>query len=158
MGHPPSKFVNVFDEARRHGFRIVCHAGEEGPPEFITEALDLLHAERIDHGVRCVDDAILVERLVAEQIPLTVCPLSNVRLCVYESMSEHPLKRMLDAGLLVTVNSDDPPYFGGYVNENFLAVQQALDLSQDDLEKLARHSFQAAFLSESEKQTLISEL
>lgn len=158
LGHPPSKFVDVFAEARRNGFRIVCHAGEEGPPEFITEALDLLQAERIDHGVRCVEDPALVERLVEEQIPLTVCPLSNVRLCVYQSMTEHPLKKMLDAGLMVTVNSDDPPYFGGYVNENFLAVQQALNLSQDDLRKLARNSFQAAFLSETEKQVLLSNL
>ncbi len=158
MGHPPSKFVNVFEEVRRQGLRVVCHAGEEGPPAYITEALDLLHAERIDHGVRCMEDAALVERLAAEQIPLTICPLSNVRLRVFKTMSEHPLKRMLDAGLLVTVNSDDPPYFGGYVNENFAAVQEALDLSRNDLVQLARNSFQAAFLSDAEKQTLIAEL
>lgn len=158
MGHPPSKFVKVFEEVRRQGLRVVCHAGEEGPPAYITEALDLLHAERIDHGVRCMEDAALVKRLAAEQIPLTVCPLSNIRLRVFQTMSEHPLKRMLDAGLLVTVNSDDPPYFGGYINENFAAVQQAFDLSRDDLVKLARNSFQAAFLSDAEKQTLIAEL
>ncbi|QDT29007.1 adenosine deaminase [Gimesia panareensis] len=158
LGHPPSKFVNVFEEARRHGFRVVCHAGEEGPPEYITEALDLLHAERIDHGVRCMEDPALVERLAAEQIPLTVCPLSNVRLCVFKEMSEHPLKRMLEAGLLVTVNSDDPPYFGGYVNENFTAVQQALNLSRSELIQLARNSFTASFLSEPEKQKLLAEL
>ena len=158
LGHPPSKFVNVFKEARRHGFRVVCHAGEEGPPEYITEALDLLHAERIDHGVRCMEDSDLVARLAEEQIPLTVCPLSNVRLCVFESMSQHPLKRMMDAGLLVTVNSDDPPYFGGYINENFAAIQEALDLSRDDLVKLARNSFASAFLSDEEKLKLIAEL
>tara|TARA_R110002111_G_scaffold247140_2_gene310075 strand:- start:87344 stop:88330 length:987 start_codon:yes stop_codon:yes gene_type:complete len=158
MGHPPSQFVKVFEEARRQGFRVVCHAGEEGPPAYITEALDLLYAERIDHGVRCMEDASLVARLAAEQIPLTVCPLSNVRLRVFKTMSEHPLKRMLDAGLLVTVNSDDPPYFGGYMNENFTAVQQALDLSREDLVQLARNSFEAAFLSDEEKQTLIAEL
>lgn len=156
LGHPPSKFVKVFDEARRNGFRVVCHAGEEGPPEYITEALDLLHAERIDHGVRCMEDAALVARLVEEQIPLTVCPLSNVRLCVFESMSQHPLKRMLDAGLMVTVNSDDPPYFGGYVNENFAAVQQAFDLSQHDLKTLAQNSFEASFLPKDQKQSLKS--
>ncbi|MFK7776866.1 MAG: adenosine deaminase [Gimesia sp.] len=158
LGHPPSKFVNVFDEVRRHGFRVVCHAGEEGPPEYIYEALDLLHAERIDHGVRCVEDAALVARLVEEQIPLTVCPLSNIRLCVFKTMQEHPLKQMLDAGLMVTINSDDPPYFGGYVNENFTAVQQAFDLSKNDLVKLARNSFAAAFLSDEEKQKLMAEL
>ncbi|MCH9654329.1 MAG: adenosine deaminase [Planctomycetes bacterium] len=156
LGHPPSKFVNVFAEARRHGFRVVCHAGEEGPPEYITEALDLLHAERIDHGVRCMEDADLITRLANEQIPLTVCPLSNVRLCVFKTMSEHPLKRMLDAGLLVTVNSDDPPYFSGYVNENFAAVQKALNLSQDDLKTLAQNSFEASFLSKDKKQSLKS--
>lgn len=158
MGHPPSKFVKVFEEARRHGFRVVCHAGEEGPPDYITEALDLLQAERIDHGVRCMEDAALVERLAAEQIPLTVCPLSNVRLCVFKEMSEHPLKRMLEAGLLVTVNSDDPPYFGGYVNENFSAVQAALKLSRNDLIQLARNSFTASFLPEADKQKLLAEL
>lgn len=158
LGNPPSQFVNVFEEARRQGFRVVCHAGEEGPPEYITEALDLLHAERIDHGVRCIEDAALVARLAEEQIPLTVCPLSNVRLRVFKTMSEHTIKQMLDASLLVTVNSDDPPYFGGYVNENYEAIQQAFDLSRNDLVKLARNSFTAAFLSEEEKQKRIAEL
>lgn len=156
LGHPPSKFEAVFKAARQHGFRVVCHAGEEGPPEYITEALDLLHAERIDHGVRCMEDAALVARLAEEKIPLTVCPLSNIRLCVFESMSQHPLKRMLDAGLMVTVNSDDPPYFGGYVNENYSAVQQALDLSQDDLKTLAQNSIEASFLSDEEKHSVKS--
>ena len=132
-GNPPLKFADVFREARRHGLRVVCHAGEEGPPAYIHEALDLLQAERIDHGVRCLEDASLVARLRQERIPLTVCPLSNVRLCVFETMGEHPLKKMLEAGLMVTVNSDDPAYFGGYINENYLAVQQALDLSEDAL-------------------------
>lgn len=158
VGHPPSKFVRVFEEARKNGLHIVCHAGEEGPPEYITEALDLLHAERIDHGVRCMEDPALVERLAAEQIPLTVCPLSNVRLCVYPDMSQHPLKQMLEAGLRVTVNSDDPPYFGGYVNENFTAVQQALDLSRQELIQLARNSFTSVFLSDADQQKLLAEL
>ncbi|QGQ25373.1 adenosine deaminase [Gimesia benthica] len=158
VGHPPSKFVKVFEEARRNGLHIVCHAGEEGPPEYITEALDLLHAERIDHGVHCMEDPALVERLAVEQIPLTVCPLSNVRLCVYPDMSQHPIKRMLEAGLRVTVNSDDPPYFGGYVNENFTAVQQALDLSRQELIQLARNSFTSAFLTDAEQQKLLAEL
>lgn len=158
VGHPPSKFVKVFEEARRNGLHIVCHAGEEGPPEYITEALDLLHAERIDHGVHCMEDHALVERLAVEQIPLTVCPLSNVRLCVYPDMSQHPIKRMLEAGLRVTVNSDDPPYFGGYVNENFTAVQQVLDLSRQELIQLARNSFTSAFLSDAEQQKLLAEL
>ncbi|HAW30321.1 MAG TPA: adenosine deaminase [Planctomycetaceae bacterium] len=158
LGHPPSQFVKVFDAAHQQGYHVVCHAGEEGPPEYITEALDLLHAERIDHGVRCMEDPDLVKRLAAEQIPLTVCPLSNVRLRVFKTMKEHTLKQMLDAGLLVTVNSDDPPYFGGYLNENFAAIQHAFDLSQNDLIKLARNSFEASFLTDEEKQTLIDEL
>ncbi|WP_417388935.1 adenosine deaminase [Gimesia sp.] len=158
LGHPPSKFVKVFDTARQQGYHVVCHAGEEGPPEYIAEALDLLHAERIDHGVRCMEDPDLVKRLAAEQIPLTVCPLSNVRLRVFKTMKEHTLKQMLDAGLLVTVNSDDPPYFGGYVNENYSAIQAAFKLSQHDLIRLARNSFEASFLTDEEKQTLIAEL
>ena len=157
-GNPPLKFADVFREARRHGLRVVCHAGEEGPPAYIHEALDLLQAERIDHGVRCLEDASLVARLRQERIPLTVCPLSNVRLCVFETMGEHPLKKMLEAGLMVTVNSDDPAYFGGYINENYLAVQQALDLSEDALRVLACNSFEASFLGESEKKRLIAQV
>jgi adenosine deaminase len=125
-GHPPSKFAAVFDRARREGFLTVAHAGEEGPPAYIVEALDLLKVARIDHGVRCEEDAVLVERLARERIPLTVCPLSNVRLCVYENIEQHNLKRLLDRGLCVTVNSDDPAYFGGYVAYNYLAVQRGL--------------------------------
>ena len=158
QGNPPSKFTEVFDEARRHDFHVVCHAGEEGPPEYIDQALDLLKAERIDHGVRCMEDAELVNRLQKEQIPLTVCPLSNVRLCVYKTMDDHPLQKMMDAGLLVTVNSDDPSYFGGYINENFLAVQRAFDLSQDSMRLLACNSFSAAFIDEDEKKRLVSEV
>jgi len=156
--NPPSKFQNVFAEARKQGFLCVAHAGEEGPPEYITEALDLLKVSRIDHGIRCLEDEALVNRLVLEKIPLTVCPLSNVKLCVVKSMKEHPLKRMLDRGLFVTVNSDDPAYFGGYVNENFSAAAQALQLSSQDIYQLAKNSFQASFLSPEQKSAFIAEL
>jgi len=150
-GHPPSKFVHVFDRARAEGFLTVAHAGEEGPPAYIREALDLLHVRRIDHGVRCLEDPALVERLAAEQIPLTVCPLSNVRLRVFDRLEDHNLKQLLDAGLCVTVNSDDPAYFGGYVGENFRACQAALDLDATDLIALARNSFIASFLDDEDK-------
>lgn len=156
--NPPRKFTAVFEEARKHGFLGVAHAGEEGPPEYIWEALDLLKVLRIDHGVRCLEDDDLVERLKVDKIPLTVCPLSNVKLCVFKSMKDHPLKKMLRKGLCVTVNSDDPSYFGGYENENFHAVVQALNLSQKDVYTLAKNSFQASFLSQSRKQELIAEL
>ena len=145
QGHPPSKFERVFARAREAGLLAVAHAGEEGPPEYIWEALDVLHAVRIDHGVRCMEDAALVDRLVREQIPLTVCPLSNLKLRVVGTMREHPLKAMLDRGLKVTINSDDPAYFGGYVNENYLAVAEALSLSRESLERIARNSFEASF-------------
>ncbi|QDU41117.1 Adenine deaminase [Maioricimonas rarisocia] len=158
VGHPPSKFREVFDEARRQGFLTVAHAGEEGPPEYIREALDLLHAARIDHGVRCMENADLVSRLRDEQIPLTVCPLSNVRLCVFERIEDHPLRRMLEAGLCVTVNSDDPAYFGGYIGENFAAVTRGLELSREQVLQLARNSFAAAFVDEKRKAELIAEL
>ncbi len=158
VGNPPEKFTAVFDKAREHGFLTVAHAGEEGPPEYIWQALDLLKVSRIDHGVRCVEDKKLVERLAEEQIPLTVCPLSNVELHVFDSMEHHPLKRMLDLGLCATVNSDDPAYFGGYITENFLAAQKALNLDQNDIVRLARNSFQASFLSHQEKQKLLAEL
>ncbi len=149
MGNPPSKFAQVFDRARSEGLLCVAHAGEEGPPEYIWEALDLLRVRRVDHGVRCLDDQVLVERLRAEQIPLTVCPLSNVRLRVFPTMSEHTLPLLLGLGLLVTVNSDDPAYFGGYVANNLVAPGLGLDRPQ--LAQLARHSFQASFLTEAEK-------
>lgn len=147
LGHPPSKFRDVFARARAAGWKAVAHAGEEGPPAYVWEALDVLGVSRIDHGVRSLEDPKLVDRLRDEQIPLTVCPLSNVKLRVCESLGEHPLRRMLDAGLLVTVNSDDPAYFGGYVGENYEAVAQALALEPATLATLARNSFTASFLS-----------
>lgn len=142
-GNPPSKFARVFAKAREAGFLAVAHAGEEGPPEYIWEALDILKVRRIDHGVRCLEDPALVDRLVAEQVPLTVCPLSNVRLRVYDTIRDHPLRAMLARGLKVTINSDDPAYFGGYVNENYAA----LDLTREEYEQLAKNSFDASFRS-----------
>lgn len=158
VGNPPEEFEVVFDEAREHGLLTVAHAGEEGPPEYIWQALDNLKVSRIDHGVRCVEDPKLVERLREEQIPLTVCPLSNVRLRVFDTIRDHDLKRMLDLGLCVTVNSDDPAYFGGYVDENFRAVQEGLGVTRDDIYRLAKNSFQASFLDAGEKQRLSNEL
>jgi adenosine deaminase len=151
-GHPPSKFAAVFDRARRAGLLAVAHAGEEGPAAYISEALDVLQVRRIDHGVRCEEDPELVRRLVRERVPLTVCPLSNIRLRVFDRMEAHNLKRLLDLGVCVTVNSDDPAYFGGYLLENYLAVQQALDLSKPDLALLARNSIEASFLAPSEQR------
>jgi len=144
-GHPPSKFARVFGRAREAGLFAVAHAGEEGPPEYIREALDLLGARRIDHGVRCLEDPVLVDLLVARQIPLTVCPLSNIRLRVFDTMRDHPLRTMLARGLKVTINSDDPAYFGGYINENYLAVAEALGLTEEELEQIAKNSFEASF-------------
>lgn len=158
VGHPPEKFTGVFDRARAAGFLTVAHAGEEGPPEYIWQALNLLKVSRIDHGVRCVEDPKLVQRLVAEQVPLTVCPLSNVKLRVFDAIEQHNLKKLLDLGLCATVNSDDPAYFGGYVGENFLAVNEALDLQRDDLYRLAKNSFLASFLDEPQKRALLDEL
>ena len=146
MGNPPEKFTRVFDRARAEGFLTVAHAGEEGPPEYVRQALDLLKVSRIDHGVRSMEDPALVERLRRDQIPLTVCPLSNVRLRVVKTLAQHPLKAMLDAGLRATVNSDDPAYFGGYVGENFTQTAHALQLSGSDVATLARNSFLASFL------------
>jgi adenosine deaminase len=146
VGHPPSKFTRVFDRARDAGLLTVAHAGEEGPPAYIYEALDLLKVERIDHGVRCLEDPALVERLRNERIPLTVCPLSNVKLRVFDTLEQHNLGKLLSAGLCVTVNSDDPAYFGGYIGDNFLKVQQALDLDVNSLRSLARNAFTASFL------------
>ena len=158
VGHPPSKFRQVFARARDAGFLAVAHAGEGGPAEYVREALDLLRVRRVDHGNRALDDPALVNRLAAEGMPLTVCPLSNLKLCVVDDMANHPLKRMLDAGLTVTVNSDDPAYFGGYVNANYRAVQQALDLGRDDLATLARNSFEASFLEPAEIAALNGKL
>jgi adenosine deaminase len=158
VGHPPEKFRAVFDAALAQGFLTVAHAGEEGPPEYIWQALEQLRVSRIDHGVRSIEDTRLVNKLVAEQVPLTVCPLSNVKLRVFSSIEKHNLKHMLDLGLCVTVNSDDPAYFGGYIVDNFVAIQRALDLTRDDIYQLAKNSFQASFLSQGEKQRLLREL
>lgn len=158
INHPPSKFTEVFNEARNQGFLAVAHAGEEGPAKYIWEALELLKSKRIDHGVHCMQDEKLIQKLVADKTPLTVCPISNIKLCVYKRMEEHPLKKMLERGLQVCVNSDDPAYFRGYVNENFIAVQQALGLTQEEILQLAKNSFNATFLSDSEKKSLIDDL
>ncbi|MFB8035758.1 adenosine deaminase [Streptomyces sp. NPDC056004] len=152
VGHPPVKFREVYEAAAALGLRKVAHAGEEGPPEYIREALDVLGVERIDHGLRCMEDPELVERLVADRVPLTLCPLSNVRLRAIDTLEEHPLRAMMDAGLLCTVNSDDPAYFGGYVGDTFHAVHEALDLDQERLRTLARNSFEAAFLDHDEER------
>ena len=158
QGHPPSKFSKVFERARQAGFLAVAHAGEEGPPAYICEALDDLRVSRIDHGVRCEEDPDLCRRLAAEQMPLTVCPLSNVKLAVFRSMAEHNLKRLLDAGLCVTINSDDPAYFGGYVLENYLSAQRALGLTRADLTRLATNSITASFLPEEAKRKWLSRI
>jgi adenosine deaminase len=158
VGHPPAKFERVFAKAREAGFLIVAHAGEEGPPEYIWEALDLLKVNRIDHGVRSEEDEQLMTRLIADKMPLTVCPLSNLKLCVVNDMAEHNIRRLLQKGVHVTVNSDDPSYFGGYMNDNFIAIQNALDLSNDELKQLAINSFEASFISEEEKQKWIDEV
>ncbi len=157
VGFPPVDFAAVFREAGERGFAKVAHAGEEGPPEYIWQALDDLGVARIDHGVRCMEDPRLVDRLIEDQIPLTVCPLSNVRLRVFSSMAEHPLKRMLDQGLRVTVNSDDPAYFGGYVAENLRDSQEGLGLDDGDLHRLANNSFEASFLDAESKRRLMGE-
>lgn len=149
VGHPPSRFTAVFDRARAEGFLTVAHAGEEGPPAYIREALDLLKVSRIDHGVRCTDDPALVAHLAAIQMPLTVCPLSNLKLCVFPSMNAHNLRQLFEQGLKVTINSDDPAYFGGYIAENYRAVQRALGFSREELAQLAKNSFTASFLPES---------
>lgn len=158
LGHPPEKFVGVFQRARAEGYLTVAHAGEEGPPDYIRQALNLLKVSRIDHGVRCLEDPKLVQRLAKERIPLTVCPLSNVRLHVFKSLEDHNLKTLLDQGLCVTVNSDDPAYFGGYIIENLLASQKALGLTRHDISTLARNAFEASFLSAGEKRRFIAEL
>ena len=156
VGHPPSKFERVFAKAREAGFLIVAHAGEEGPPEYVWEALDLLQVNRIDHGVRSDEDPALLQRLIDEKMPLTVCPLSNLKLCVVEDMAEHNIHRLLKQGVHVTINSDDPSYFGGYMNDNFLAVHTALNLSNDELKQLAINSFEASFIDSAEKQKWIA--
>ncbi|WP_333872750.1 adenosine deaminase, partial [Acinetobacter variabilis] len=156
VGHPPSKFECVFAKAREAGFLVVAHAGEEGPAEYVWEALDLLKVNRIDHGVRSEEDPELMQRLIAEKMPLTVCPLSNLKLCVVDDMQQHNIRRLLQQGVHVTVNSDDPSYFGGYMNDNFIAIAEALDLSNEELKQLAINSFEASFISDTEKQKWIS--
>jgi adenosine deaminase len=158
VGNPPEKFARVFARARAEGLHAVAHAGEEGPPEYIWQALDALGVERIDHGVRCLEDPRLVARLVAEGVPLTVCPLSNVRTCVVDTLGDHPLRRLLEEGLNASAHSDDPAYFGGYVGENYAAVQAALGLSDPQLIALARNSFEASFVDDAVRADLLSEL
>ncbi|WP_299579825.1 adenosine deaminase [uncultured Microbulbifer sp.] len=155
LGHPPSKFQKVFAMAKALGLERVAHAGEEGPAEYIREALDLLEVSRVDHGVRCVEDETLIERLKEQEIPLTVCPLSNTALCVYDDMSQHPILGLLERGLCVTVNADDPAYFGGYVNRNYLALSESLGMTREQAKRLAINSFKASYLTDSEKQKWI---
>jgi adenine deaminase len=159
VGHPPSKFERVFARCRALGLHVVAHAGEEGPPAYIHEALDLLGSERIDHGVRCLEDPALVERLADERIPLTVCPLSNVKLCVFPTMADHNLPALLDAGLCAMVNSDDPAYFGGYLNQNFVELFAALpQLNARHAYQLARNSFEASFVPVEQKRVWVGQL
>jgi adenosine deaminase len=157
-GNPPSKFRDVFERASAAGFRAVAHAGEEGPPDYIWQALDVLGAERIDHGVRCLEDRGLVQRLGADRTPLTVCPFSNVKLRVVDTLEQHPLAVMLEHGLCATVNSDDPAYFGGYVGENLAGVAKALRLEDAALVQLARNSFEASFLDDAARAGYLAEL
>ncbi|WP_111892571.1 adenosine deaminase [Acinetobacter sp. MB5] len=158
VGHPPEKFERVFAQAREAGFLIVAHAGEEGPAEYVWQALDLLKVNRVDHGVRSEEDPVLMQRLAKERMPLTVCPLSNLKLCVVNDMRDHNIKRLLEQGLCVTVNSDDPAYFGGYMNDNFVAIADALHLTEDELKKLAINSFEASFLNDVEKEKWINQI
>jgi adenosine deaminase len=158
VGFPPEPFVDVFARARSLGMRVVAHAGEEGPPDYVWKTLDLLGAERIDHGVRSMEDPALVTRLVRERTPLTVCPMSNLKLKVVDRLEDHPLKRMLDAGLVVTINSDDPAYFGGYIADNYLETARALELSKEHLAAIARNSLQAGFVDEDERAHLLARL
>ena len=151
VGHPPAKFARVFAAARAQGYKLVAPAGEEGPPDYVREALDLLHIDRLDHGNRSLEDPALVERLVKARMTLTVCPLSNLRLCVVSDLKQHPLRRMLSLGLRATVNSDDPAYFGGYLNDNYKAVADALSLTRDEIVTLAKNSFLGSFLSDADK-------
>jgi len=153
LGNPPEKFTQVFAQAKALGFKLVAHAGEEGPPAYIWGALNDLHVDRIDHGVRSQEDPVLMEYLRDKQIPLTVCPLSNVKLCVVDDLAEHNILSLLEQGLLVTVNSDDPSYFGGYMNENFIGLNDTLSLTETTVKQLVANSFTASFLSETEKQT-----
>ena len=158
VGHPPEKFARVFDRARELGLLTVAHAGEEGPPEYVRQALDVLHVSRIDHGNRALEDGALVERLACERVTLTVCPLSNLKLCVVDDLGRHPLKAMLALGLQATVNSDDPAYFGGYLAENYTATARAVGLTRAELAELARNSFQGAFLPQVERERRLAQV
>lgn len=157
-GHPPEKFERVFAKAREEGFLTVAHAGEEGPADYIWQALNLLKVKRIDHGVRCLEDDKLIEYLKEHNIPLTVCPLSNIKLCVFDKMEDHCIKQLLDLGLCVLINSDDPSYFGGYIEENYLAVQEAFQLTKEDMAQFAMNSFEASFLPEKIKARFTVEI
>ncbi|HJV81876.1 adenosine deaminase [Noviherbaspirillum sp.] len=157
-GHPPEKFARVFARCKELGLHLVAHAGEEGPPEYIRTALDLLKVERIDHGVRCLEDEALTQRLARDKVPLTVCPLSNIKLRVFDKTADHNLLKLLDAGLTVTVNSDDPAYFGGYVNDNFVQMFDALPLEKSHAYRLARNSFAASFLDGATKQKYLEQV
>ena len=158
LGHPPEKFERVFARARELGLHVVAHAGEEGPPEYMWQAIDLLKVDRIDHGVACLQDPLLVAELAHTRLPLTVCPLSNLKLCVVNDLREHPLKRMLDAGLCVTINSDDPAYFGGYMNANFVQTVEALGLTRDEVITLANNSFEASFIDAERRRSCLQQV
>ena len=158
VGHPPSKFQRVFERAGQMGLKRVAHAGEEGPPEYVREALDLLHIDRMDHGNRSMEDEALIERLAASRMTLTVCPLSNLKLCVVKDLKDHPVPEMLRRGLHVTLNSDDPAYFGGYVNDNYRRLAEAVGLTCEQVTQLARNSFEGSFLSEAEKAARVAEV
>ena len=157
-GNPPSKFKRLFERAMEEGFLTVAHAGEEGPPEYIWDSLNLLKIQRVDHGVQCLNDEKLVEKLVKDQIPLTVCPLSNVKLCVFDKLENHNLKKMLDKGLRVMVNSDDPAYFGGYLNKNLIETSKALNLELLDVKKLIENSFKSSFLNDEDKKKWLKKI
>ena len=158
LNNPPRKFEQVFKKAIQNNFLTVAHAGEEGPPEYIWEALNLLKVKRIDHGVQCLQDKKLVKKLLHDQIPLTVCPLSNIKLCVFKKLQDHNLKKLLNNGLMVMVNSDDPAYFGGYINKNLIECQAALNLSREDIKKLIINSFKSSFLTERKKKEWIEKI
>ena len=158
MGNPPSKFKRLFKKALENNFITVAHAGEEGPPKYIWEALKLLNVKRIDHGVQCIKDKKLVEELIKSQIPLTICPLSNIKLKIFKTLKDHNLKKMLDINLMVMVNSDDPAYFGGYLNQNLIEVQQALHLSRSEIKKLIINSFKSSFLTKIQKKDWINKI
>ncbi|GAB3520199.1 adenosine deaminase [Arthrobacter monumenti] len=158
LGHPPSDFLTLYERAHSAGLKCVAHAGEEGPPDYIRRALDLLKVHRVDHGIRCMEDEELVERLVAEQMPLTVCPLSNVRLRAVDTLAVHPLPGMLERGLNVCVNSDDPAYFGGYLDDNFARLQETFGFNTGQLVKLAENSVQSAFITDERRRELFAEI